>query len=110
MSPNEYQKLALRTWNKGSQYPAIINGVLGLTGEAGECADMVKKAFFQGHDINREHFAKELGDVLWYIALCADSQGYTLEQVMQMNIDKLTARYPNGFDADHSLHRKSGDV
>ena len=110
MSPNEYQEKALRTENKDCKYPRIINGVLGLTGEAGECADMVKKAYYQGHDIGREHFAKELGDVLWYIALCADSQGYTLEEIMEMNIAKLTARYPAGFNADESLHRKEGDV
>ncbi len=54
--------------------------------------------------------AKELGDVAWYLALTAYAIGYDLEDILRMNIEKLRARYPDGFDADHSLHRKAGDV
>ena len=76
---------------------AMLNGVLGLNGEAGG-ADIVKKNRFQGHVLDKEHIAKELGDVCWYIALLAYSIDYDLETIMQMNIDKLKKRYPEGFE------------
>ena len=102
MTPNEYQKEALRTASGMSQeYPRILNGLMGLNGEAGECIDILKKHLFQGHDLDREHMAKELG---------ADAIGYDLETIFQMNIDKLRARYPDGFDAEHSLHRNANDI
>lgn len=106
MTINEYQKEALRTAGEAN----IVNGVLGLCGESGECADMVKKCFFQGHKLDTEHFAKELGDVAWYLAVSAYAIGYDLETIMQMNVDKLRKRYPDGFDSDLSQHRKEGDV
>ena len=109
MTINEYQKAAMRTVNPGvcDQLP---NVALGLCGEAGEIADMVKKAEYQGHDLNKEHIAKELGDVAWYLALGATTIGYDLETILQMNVDKLKERYPEGFDPEKSLHRKPGDV
>lgn len=110
MTANEYQIAALRTANHGTNLPALINGVLGLTGEAGECADMIKKVYFQGHDFDEEHFAKELGDVAWYLAFCAAEAGYSLEEIFEKNIDKLTARYPDGFRVQNSVKRKEGDV
>lgn len=106
MTINEYQIEALRTAGE----PSIVNGVLGLCGESGECADMVKKHEFQGHELNTEHLAKELGDVAWYLAVSAYAIGYDLETIMKMNVDKLRNRYPKGFDSDLSQHRKSGDV
>lgn len=54
--------------------------------------------------------AKELGDVAWYLAVSANAIGYDLETIMQMNVDKLKARYPDGFDAEHSLHRNKDDI
>lgn len=111
MTPNEYQKEALRTASgMSNQYPMFVNGVLGLCGESGECADMVKKYLFQGHELDKEHFAKELGDVAWYLAVSAYAIGYDLETILQMNVDKLRNRYPDGFDAERSLHRQEGDV
>lgn len=110
LSPNEYQRLALRTASEKAMANPILNGVLGLGGESGECEDMVKKHLFQDHDLDKEKMAKELGDVAWYLALTAHGIGYKLEDILQMNVDKLKARYPNGFDADHSIHRKPGDV
>lgn len=111
MTPNEYQKEALRTERAMSkQYPRILNGVMGMNGEAGECIDLLKKHYFQGHDLDVDHLAKELGDVLWYVAISADAIGYDLEDIMQLNIDKLDARYPDGFEAERSIHRKAGDV
>lgn len=110
LSPNEYQKLALRTASEKAMKDPILNGVLGLGGESGECEDLVKKERFQDHELDKEKMAKELGDVAWYLALTAYGIGYDLEDILRMNVEKLQARYPDGFDADHSLHRKPGDV
>ena len=112
MTINEYQQLAMRTAS-GMNYEnngMIMNAALGICGEGGEVADMVKKATFQGHELDKEHLAKELGDVSWYIAVGAQAIGYDLETIFQMNIDKLKARYPDGFSVDKSLHRAEKDV
>lgn len=111
MTINEYQALAMRTSNKDlSPDYHLLNGALGLTGESGEVADMVKKNFMQGHVLDLEHLAKEFGDICWYIAEAATAIGYDLETIMVMNIEKLNKRYPNGFDPDKSMHRQEGDV
>lgn len=81
-----------------------------LNGEAGEAIDILKKHLFQGHELDTAHMAKELGDVAWYLAVSANAIGYDLETIMQMNVDKLKARYPDGFDAEHSLHRDQDDI
>ena len=83
----------------------ILHGLLGLSGEAGECIDIYKKFLFQGHDLDREHLAEELGDVAWYLVLCADSIGYSLTDIFEMNVKKLNERYPNGFDSERSINR-----
>lgn len=110
MTINEYQNAAMRTAKSMDDNALLINAALGLCGESGEVADIVKKATFQGHELDKEHVAKELGDVAWYLAVGARAIGYDLETIMQMNVDKLRARYPDGFDADRSQHRKAGDV
>ena len=111
MKINEYQMEALRTASGMNQeLPMFVNGVLGLCGESGECADIVKKHIFQGHELDAEHLAKELGDVAWYLAVTAYSIVYDLETVMQMNVNKLRSRYPDGFDPEKSQHRKKGDI
>lgn len=111
MTINEYQKEALRT-EKGmsKEYPRLLNGLMGLSGEAGEALDVLKKHLFQEHWLDRLHLAKELGDVAWYLAVSADALGFTLEEIFQMNVDKLRARYPDGFDANRSRNRAEGDV
>ena len=112
MTINEYQNEAMRTAS-GVNYEnhgMLINAALGLCGESGEVADIVKKAMFQGHELDVNHIAKELGDVAWYLAVGARAIGYDLETIMQMNVDKLRARYPDGFDADRSQHRQAGDI
>lgn len=109
MTINEYQYAALRTV-QGTNGLNISNGALGLCGEAGEVADMVKKSIYQGHVLDIDHLALELGDVAWYLAIMAESIGMSLETVLQMNVDKLKKRYPEGFDSDRSQHRKAGDV
>ena len=111
MTINEYQKEALRTeQGMTKEFPRLLNGLMGLCGEAGEAIDLMKKHLYQGHDLDREHMAKELGDVAWYIAISADALGYDLETILQMNVDKLRKRYPHGFEADRSLYREAGDV
>lgn len=110
MTGNEYQKHCLRTAGEHTGDSLMINGVMGLAGEAGECIDMVKKYLFQQHPLDKAKLAKELGDVAWYLSVTAHALGYTLEEVMQGNVDKLKARYPDGFDAERSLHRAEGDV
>jgi len=107
MTLNEYQALAQRTSRKDiSQDDHLFNGILGLAGETGECADLVKKGFFQdGRDI-REDLKDEAGDVLWYVVEVISAMGWTLEEVAQHNVEKLKRRYPEGFSADRSLHRE----
>lgn len=111
MTINEYQKEALRTESgMDNTYPRILNGLMGLNGEAGEAIDILKKHLFQGHDLNKEHLAKELGDVAWYLAVSADAIGYKLEDILQMNINKLKQRYPEGFKAELSINRNENDI
>lgn len=110
MTPNEYQKEALRTAGEHNPLDLLLNGVMGLAGESGECVDMVKKMLFQQHDLDREHLAKELGDVAWYLAVAAHAIDYPLEDVLLMNVEKLRNRYPNGFDSERSRNRRPGDV
>lgn len=107
MTLNDYQFLAQRTSNKTlSPDDHLMNGMLGLAGETGECCDLVKKCFYQdGRDI-RQKLKDELGDCLWYIAEAASAMGWTLEEIAQHNVDKLRRRYPEGFEAERSLHRE----
>lgn len=125
MTPNEYQKEALRTEkcgvlaviveneDGGAKLPIdarLLNGLMGLNGEAGECIDLLKKCFFQGHGLDCEHLVKELGDVAWYLAVSADALGYKLEDILRMNVEKLRARYPDGFESERSIYRSGDDV
>ena len=115
MGINEYQRKAMRTAS-GMNYDMVdgngllLNGLMGLNGEAGECIDLLKKTIFQGKPLDKEHMAKELGDVAWYLAVSAQALGYDLETIFKMNIAKLEARYPNGFEVSKSEHRAEGDV
>lgn len=112
MTPNEYQKLAMRTCNfqHDDRYDDIVcHAVFGLTSEAGEVAGLFQK-WYQGHELDEEHLMKEIGDCLWMIAELCTAYSFSLEYVMQLNIDKLRARYPDGFSAEKSLHRQEGDV
>lgn len=79
--------------------------ILGMCGEAGECSDLFKKHRFQGHELDCEKQAEEVGDVLWYIAETASGLGLSLEEIATRNIAKLRARYPEGFDPERSIHR-----
>lgn len=107
MTINEYQKLAMTTLNPElDRKDVLINGVMGLCGESGEVIDLVKKHLAQGHELDKEKMAKELGDVAWYLAETATAIGYSLEDIFQMNIDKLKKRYPEGFSVEKSMNRE----
>lgn len=125
MTINEYQNLAMRTndglcnsrlLGKGLTYTTdrkedrldpgeLINGALGLTGEAGEVSDMIKKYIFHRHDLDKTEIVKELGDVCWYVALISHAIGVPLEEILETNIEKLKRRYPDGFSEENSIHR-----
>lgn len=110
MRGNEYQALAARTINKDLHSVQIeIHALHGMVGELGELHSIYQKAY-QGHMELEEHFQKELGDLLWFIAEYCTAWGWNLEDIMQMNINKLRERYPEGFEKEKSLHRAEGDI
>ncbi|UNT68405.1 nucleoside triphosphate pyrophosphohydrolase family protein [Bacillus sp. N447-1] len=114
---DQYQEAALRTWNTNQDFGGrVLNAALGISGEAGEIADIVKKAIFHGHGFDPAHcpgeeegnthkIALELGDILYYISIMSHEMGYTLEDIAQMNIAKLAKRYPDGFSREASQAR-----
>ena len=134
MDSKEYQKLAMRTndgkcserlesavnpfvfWSATHDYEDVVkivgydpggllNGALGLTGEAGEVSDMIKKHIFHGHDLDTDALIKELGDCAWYIALICTAIGVGMDTVLECNIEKLKKRYPEGFSSQASIER-----
>ena len=136
MNGNEYQKLAMRT-NDGKATdrlndkiemieffkdakagrPAekydlggIFNAAFGLSGEVGEFNDMLKKWVFHEKELDVVHAKKELGDIMWYVAMMCHSFGWELDEILQMNVDKFKARYPDGFDVNLANNRKEGDI
>lgn len=108
ITADDYQRAALRTaqTDKFTKSGLFENGVLGLTGEAGEVADLLKKNMFQGHDLDKEEVKLELGDCAWYIAIAAYALGFSLSDVLNANIAKLKDRYPDKFSKERSIHRK----
>lgn len=139
MNANKYQKLAMRTNDREAtkrllesmltcdmkyllsqnlvfedeqhlDLGGIFNACLGLSGEVGEFNDMIKKWVFHEKELDMEHAKKEMGDVLWYAAMMCESFGWDMNEIMQMNVDKLKARYPEGFDIERANHRAKGDV
>ena len=90
-----------------------LTAAIGLASEAGEFSEIVKKIVFQGKpfdDETKEHMKKELGDCLWYIAQACMSLELSFEDLFNSNIEKLSSRYPGGFDAFISENRKKGDI
>ena len=111
MQVNEYQKAAMATLNPAlDKKDVFINSIMGLCGESGEAIDIVKKWLMQGHELDKEHLVKELGDVAWYLAEAATALDVPPEAVFQGNLDKLRRRFPNGFDTGASVNRKEGDL
>lgn len=107
---NEYQKLAARTINhENSPAEMEMHALHGMCGEIGELHSLYQK-MYQGHQFDKEHAMKELGDLLWFMAEYCTACGFALEEVAKANLEKLKARYPEGFEEDKSLHRKEGDI
>ena len=110
MTGSEYQLQAARTINRDLKDWEIRNHALfGMSAEVGELHSIYQK-IFQGHIPTEEHLMKEVGDLLWFIAEYCTIMGWCLSDIMQLNIDKLKARYPDGFDPERSTHRKEGDI
>lgn len=106
LTANEYQQKAMTTLNPAlSKHDVLLNGVMGLCGESGEVIDLVKKHLHQGHALDKQKLAKELGDVAWYLAETAFALDLSLEEVLRGNLEKLKKRYPAGFDAERSQNR-----
>ena len=98
----------------GANVTQLMTAAFGLSAEAGEFTEVVKKIVFQGKEPTEEnlfHLKRELGDVMWYVAQACMGLGVSLDEIIEMNIDKLKARYPGGeFDAHYSENRQEGDV
>lgn len=112
MNLNEYQQLANRTlipkpdFQITDEQVMIVWNAIGLAGESGEVEDLIKKGIFHQQGLDKDKLVKELGDVMWYIAgLCA-CLDVTLEQVATANVEKLKARFPNGYSADRTTFRE----
>lgn len=107
MNFNDYQEAASRTAKHSVDARHTLTVLaLGLSGESGEVAEHIKKYIGHGHSLNMFKVAKELGDVLWYVAMLASYLGYTLEDIAEMNIEKLQQRYPEGFSVEASRGRR----
>lgn len=108
MHASEYQRLAMHTLNPSlSTTEVLSNAVMGLCGESGEAIDLVKKHLFQGHELDREAMATELGDIAWYLAEAATALELDLDDILEANIAKLRRRYPEGFSAERSINREA---
>lgn len=112
---NHYQNEAARTlilepdkWPSGQEM-MLLWCALGLTGEAGEVAELIKKGVLHQHGIDRQKLREELGDVLWYLAGLATLLDIDFQDVANANLDKLHARYPHGWDAERSKNRGPDD-
>ena len=103
---DEYQVLALRTQSEEGKKDPFLNALLGIMGELGEIAEIEKKYRYQGHPKLYNQLKEEAGDLLWYMAVLADSLYLTLGEIAQANIVKLETRYPDGFDPERSKNRE----
>jgi len=101
---------------EGQEFPSerLLTAAVGMSAEAGEFTEIVKKIIFQGKPVNDEnmfHMKRELGDIMWYVAQACMGLNVSLDEVIEMNVDKLKARYPGGeFSVKHSEVRKEGDL
>ena len=101
---------------EGQGFPSerLLTASVGMCAEAGEFTEIVKKIIFQGKPVNEEnlfHLKRELGDIMWYVAQACIGLDISLDEVLEMNVEKLVARYPGGnFDVHYSENRKEGDV
>ena len=104
---DRYQNLANRSAGAGGEGDRrLMVAALGLSGEAGEFANLVKKMTAHGHPFDPASLKDELGDVLWYLAEAATAAGLDLNEIAQENVDKLLKRYPEGFSQENSVNRE----
>jgi len=99
--------------HKDTEFSQLLTAAIGMQAESGEFSEVIKKIIFQGKEYNEDerfHLKRELGDVLWYWVQGCSALGYTPQEVMEENIKKLEARYPNGFEAVRSEVRADGDI
>ena len=107
MQLSEYQYMSKRTIPLLEDYKELAsNFSMGLSGEAGEVTDLLKKHLFHGHILEKDKLEEELGDVLFYLAGLATIHGLNLENIAEANVSKLSKRYPEGFDKDKSINRE----
>ena len=94
--------------------PRLLTAALGMCAESGEFTEIVKKIVFQGKPVNADnlyHMKRELGDIMWYVAQACMTLDTTIDEIIEMNVEKLEKRYPGGeFDVHYSENRKDGDV
>ena len=110
MNFNQYQKEAARTMNKNlNGHQTLMHSLHGLAAEVGELHGIYQKVY-QGHDLDLEHVRKEIGDIFWMLAELCTVYGFKMEDIAMLNIKKLKARFPDGFEAERSLHRVAGDI
>jgi NTP pyrophosphatase (non-canonical NTP hydrolase) len=106
MELNEFQRKSARTLNYAlSDNDQLLNCAIGVSGEAGEMLEIMKKYFFQGHDFDKAKVMEELGDVFFYIAGMCTAMGVSLDDVARNNIEKLLVRYPDKFSSNDSVKR-----
>lgn len=97
----------------GVNIPSLLTASVGLTAESGEFTEVVKKIVFQGKPLDEDnifHMKRELGDICWYLAVACKALNTTLDEILTMNVEKLSARYPAGFEIIKSEVRQSGDI
>lgn len=110
MTFNEYQQLAARTINKkNTNSQNEYHALFGMCSEVGELQGLYQKKY-QGHLLDRHHAMSEVSDLLWFIAEWCTANEISLDDVAKYNIEKLIKRYPQGFEAEKSLHRAEGDI
>jgi NTP pyrophosphatase (non-canonical NTP hydrolase) len=104
----------LELQEQGFETQRLLTAAVGMSAEAGEFTEIVKKIIFQGKPVNEEnlfHLKRELGDIMWYVAQACMGLNVSLDEVIEMNVDKLKARYPGGeFDVHYSENRVEGDL
>jgi NTP pyrophosphatase (non-canonical NTP hydrolase) len=106
MEIKEYQNKSIRTINKKLTTEQLIsNMVFGANGELGEVTDILKKHLYQGHELDIQHLKEEIGDIMFYLVNLASIYEIDFSEVLQINIDKLMERYPDGFDKNRSINR-----
>ena len=107
MEIKNYEEAALKTLNKElNKEEMLLNGLMGLNGEAGEAIDLLKKHLFHGHELNKEKLILELGDIAWYLVETCSALDISLEEVLKANIEKLEKRYSGEFSKEKSINRK----